>query len=165
MKAFVQKIILVTVLVISSTAVFAQTPIEVNNTLVSIVDSLYAKGKTWGIKLKEVIATKKFESLKEARTDMQNYISKKITDVKKMKDVNGSAALQNAFLDFLLYEKNLVASAFIPFEKLTAASTDKELKAAGENLSKLGQDESEKMAEFQKVQQEYAAKNGFTISQ
>lgn len=161
MKAFVLKIILATVLIISSTAGFAQTPIEVNNKLVFIVDSLYAKGKTWGIKLKEVITTKKFESLKEARTD----ISKKIADVKKMKDVNGSAALQNAFLDFLLYEKNLVASAFIPFEKLTSASTDKELKAAGENLSKLGQDESEKMAEFQKVQQEYAAKNGFTISQ
>ena len=93
---------------------------------------------------------------------MGNFVDKSTIKVRKMKDISGSRELQNAMLDFLSFEKKLITTAFLPFEKLSAKSADKGNKyCILDNLTVVSKQEDEKIKALANAQKAYGAKNGF----
>ena len=62
----------------------AQTPLQYNNKLVNITDSLHAKGSRWVSTFKMVKVIKEFKILEPCRSDLQQYINAKIADRKSV---------------------------------------------------------------------------------
>lgn len=150
----------------SSITIYAQQPktaLELNNQLASITDSLYAKGQAWGNKFVSAMDTKDFSTLTPYRMQMQQYIDKKLADVRKIKDINGSENLRTVMIDFLNYEKTMIDKGFVPVEKLGATTTEDDIKKVMENLTNASKDEAEFLRKVSDAQDTYAKKNGFTI--
>src|SRR5215213_2730549 len=164
MRKLSTKIPMLLCLLVSANLVFSQTPIEFNNKLASVNDSLFIKGQEWGKKFKEVRAAKEYSQLAPFRIDLESYISRKVVEVKQMKDVAGSKEFREGMIDFLLFEKQMMKEGFIPVEKLNSSSTDEQVKVAIDNLIKLSKDETAKLEAFRKVQAAYAESNGFKIA-
>jgi uncharacterized protein YdaT len=93
------------------------------------------------------------------------FVDGTIIKVRQVKDVNGSLELQNAMLDLLYFEKKIVSTAFLPFEKMTANTTKKEIDDALAKLTEIVKPEDEKLNAVRKAQQAYALKNGFKIAE
>jgi hypothetical protein len=139
------------------------SPLELNDYFVSINDTLYSSGKEWGSKLNEVYASKEFSLLETARVKMETFIERKIAELKKLKDINGSEKFRLAMLDFLNFENKMMKEAFRPFEKLNKASSEEDIKKAIAGLTELAKNEDTELQKVNKAQQDYAVKNGFTI--
>jgi len=142
---------------------YAQTPLEFNDNLVAITDSLYNKGQAWGEKFVAVKESKEFYKLAPQRKALQKFIDDKIAEVSVMKDISGSENLRKSMVTFLLFEKDMLQNAFIPIEKLNSTSTDEEIDNALAKLNSLTTEENEALAKVNTEQQAYAKKNGFTI--
>ena len=149
-------------LVVSHIAI-SQTPIEFNNKLVSVNDSLFIMGQQWGKKFNEVKPVKEYSKLASARQQLESYITRKLAEVRSMKDVAGSKEFREGMIDFLLFERKLIEVGFKPIEKLTGSSTDAEVKTAIDGLIQASKDENTKLETFRKLQAAYAEKNGFKI--
>lgn len=141
-----------------------KTPLELNNYVVSINDSLYAAGKAWGTQFNKAVSSHDYASLIPFRQSMEQLIERKRNEVKKLNNVLGSKNLLDAMQSFLDFEAKMIADAFIPLEKLSAKSTEEEVKAAVNKLISLGTTENEEVKKLRVAQQEYASKNGFKIA-
>lgn len=139
------------------------TALEYSNKLVSITDSLHAKGTRWGQELVKGAETKDFSKLAPIRTDLQSFISAKTDELIADKDVHGSADLKKAMLDFLNYEQIMVETSFKPVEQLNSNSTPEDLNAVVERIKEASQKEDVLLDRTREVQREYAAKNHFSI--
>ena len=137
--------------------------LDMNDRLVSITDSLYAKGQRWGEAFNKFYNNKEFSKLAPYRKEVQTYIDQQLTKVGVMKDVGGSEDLRAAMIKFLLYERDMVANHFVPIEKLNTSSTDDQIKAEIDSLTKAAEKEAEALKAVNDAQEAYAAKNGFTI--
>ncbi|OJW81039.1 MAG: hypothetical protein BGO69_02960 [Bacteroidetes bacterium 46-16] len=151
------------VLALTGNCIYAQTPMQYNNKLVAITDSLHAKGSRWVQVFKEVKMIKEFSLLEPYRSDLQDYINDEITELKADKDVSGSAELKQAVLDFLAYEKSFVQQCFKPVEELDESSADEELKAAIDKISEEARKEDALLMKVNKAQEAYARRNNFDI--
>lgn len=143
-------------------AVKAQTPLEFNDNIASITDSLFAKGQMWGTTFNEAYKSKDFVILRPVRLSMQDFIDRNIKSVQNMKDVKKSMPLRLAMIDFLRVERSMCAG-FEPIEHFTSTSTPEEIQAA---LDKLKTDTAKEKTALDKVgtaQNVYAKENGFTI--
>lgn len=151
-------------LLISSQIALAQkdAAIAFNDDLTYITDSLYSKGQAWGKVFNKARESGNYSSLKPLRVELGKYIDQQIIRVKNMQDVQGSQDLMKAMIDFLNFEKTMVA-AFIPLEKLTANSPNEELNKALDNLTALAAKENDALQKVGDAQDAYAKKNGFTI--
>lgn len=154
---------LLTLTSLNASAQAPTTPIEFNDHLVAITDSLYQLGRDWGAKFNEVNQSKKYSELATTRKGLESFIKRKQVEIQKLKNINGSEELKKAHLNFLAYEFSLIKDAFMPLEKLTAQSTDAEIKKLLDNLRAISMEESKKLQEVNAAQRAYAEKNGFTI--
>ena len=143
----------------------AQTPLQYNNKLVNITDSLHAKGGRWVQVFKQVKVIKDFSILTPYRADLEKYINTKIAELKSDKDVGGSGELRQAVIEFLEYEKNFVQNYFIPIEKMSATTTDEELKAAINGFTLESQKEDPILNKVDAAQNEYAKKNNIKMEE
>ena len=140
------------------------TPIEFNNWMADISDSLFYKGQNWGGRLGDLHESGDYQQLKSSRENIQTFIDASIAQVKSAPEVGeGSNVLANAMLNYLYYERKLVKEAFMPFESLTLESTDEDFKKVVDNLTMLAEDEGFELAKLNNAQNAYAAKNGFSI--
>ena len=141
----------------------AQTPLEFNDNLVAITDSLYKKGQDWGEKFTAVRDSKEFYKLAPQRKALEKFIDTKIAEISVMKDISGSENLRKAMVKFLLFEKDMIQRGFMPIEKLNSSSTQEQIDAALEKLTSLTEEENEALGNVNREQEAYAKKNGFTI--
>ena len=128
MKTIFKACAFVTVVLLLSVSTKAQTmtPLQMNDNLSSITDSLYARGQQWGTKFNEAYKAKNFKILIPYRQNLSVYVDKNIARVKAMKDVKNSKALRMAMVGFLEYEKKMITEGFMPLEKLSPTISDEE---------------------------------------
>jgi hypothetical protein len=141
------------------------TPIEYNNQMADITDSLYIIGQAWGVKFNEVFnGDKNFQSLATTRKGLSAFISRTSEKVRKQPAVGkGGEGLKSAVIGFLSFENKMIESAFMNIEKLTPASTQEEIEAAYNNLTAEASKEAEVLKLVNAAQEAYAAQNDFAI--
>jgi hypothetical protein len=149
----------------AATAQKPTTPLELNNYLASITDSLFQGGREWGKALNAVVKTKRFDSLAGPRIKMEEFIARKQAEIKDLKDMNGSADLKKAMLEFLDFEAKMMSDAFKPLEKFTTSSAQADIKKAIDDLIAMAATEKDQLAKVNTAQEAYAKKNGFVIAQ
>jgi hypothetical protein len=168
MKNILALALSLTVLVVVSLKVNAQepgTPLEMNNYLANITDSLYARGTEWGGILSESVQSKNYTTLDASTKKMLEFISRKKTDIKKLKDINNSKPLRDAMLEFLNFETRMVNDYFKPFGKFTDKTPQADFDAALKNLTAASGEETAFLDKVRTQQNKYAEDNGFTIDQ
>jgi hypothetical protein len=161
-----KKLLIAIALFCFSTGMFAQQPttaLEMNDYLVTVMDSIYAKGAVWTVELNTAEKTSNYNSLAPVRKNIAVFIDKEINDIKGLNEIASSAEFCMAMINFLSFEKKMISEAFMPFEKLTASSTETEKKKLFDNLTALSLDESNALNKVRQAQTAYAAKNGFII--
>ena len=173
MKPSVNLILAIIILFSSSMlrAQTARTPIEFNDLLTAITDTLFARGQQWGRQFNVVTEARAkgtskstgYASLAPYRQAMELYLDGCISRLKSMPDVNDSKDLRMAMIAFLEYEKNMATLAFKPFESLKASATDEQLKAVYSKLSTYSAAEKEELLKVAEAQEAYARSNGFRI--
>lgn len=160
------KILIALTIILMSIGANAQeklTPIQFNDRLAMITDTLYNLGSNWGTKFAEVYKTQQFSSLAADRKKMEQFFVTQIAFVKNMKDVGDSKELRMGMVNFLLFEQKMLQTAFLPVERLSANSTQEQTNAAIEQLTTESKKEAAELEKFRMLQEAYAAKNGFTI--
>ncbi|XZF12606.1 hypothetical protein ACTHGU_12525 [Chitinophagaceae bacterium MMS25-I14] len=141
-----------------------KTALDMNDHLAAITDSLYAKGREWGDKFNAAAASKDFKSLAPYRQSIDQFIDRKITEIKGLKDIGGSQELRMAMLDFLGFEKKMITTGFKPVENLPADATQEQMQKAIDDLTAASQDESGYLQKVKDAQEAYGKKNGFSIT-
>lgn len=168
MKSTLRIIALCLLFFFSFQAVKAQkikTAIDYNDYLVSITDTLYQLGQQWGDQFNTAYQSKDFKSLTPVRIKIEQFASRKFLEVTTMKDMYGSEKLRAAMLEFLAFEKIMIAEHFTALEKLNSSSTDDEVKKGLEVLTTDSKSEAVALKRVNEAQREYAQKNGFTIEE
>lgn len=141
-----------------------KTPIQFNDEMVMITDSLYLKGTAWGAKVSEAIkGTRDFSILTPARVNMENFINMKIAKLNTMADVAGSYQYRQAVITYLRFEKQFAGSLIRAFESFNAQTDNQTLQDAITKLTNGAQKEKDQLAAVNVVQEAYAKANNFTI--
>jgi hypothetical protein len=164
MKMSFIRVFILTVFLFVAQSGFSQTPIEFNNKLAQITDSLFKKGQAWGKKFSEVHPTKEYYKLSPYRIEMEVFLEKKIRELAATPDVSDSKELREGMIEFLSYELQMAVNVFKPFEKLDNTSRSTDISATIDNLKKAAGNENAKLQEYIKMQKAYAANNGFKIA-
>ena len=142
----------------------AQTPAEMNTKFQSVVDSVVAVVGDWKEKMGELKeGSKHFEELKAMRVHLDALIDRETATVKKIKDAHESTRYRTAVINFLAYEKQMSSGAYAPFEKLTTAATDAQVKALADKIDDMMKKEDELKSEINSAQNEFAKENKITI--
>lgn len=164
MSHFYRKISLVIFLLSLALGVNAQkTPLEFNDYVASITDSLNTYGRGWGVEVKNAFETNNYGVLAEKRVFLEKYIDKEIIKLRAMKDVKNSKALREAMISFLNFEKSAIVAAMKPFEKMTKATTEEQKKSAIDTLTASTTKEEAELAKVSAEQAAYAKANNITL--
>jgi hypothetical protein len=163
-----QKRILIGVILIlgfcSSKSFGQTTPIQFNNQMGEITDSLMKQGVTWGKKLGEIVqGSKQYQDLAPVRLSVQNYIDQQTLKLTNMPDISGSYKFRQAMLTYLQFEKSFCEQILKPFELFTAATTNEAIKTSVDNLIKEAAKEKDYTDQIHVVQFEYAKANNYVI--
>ena len=168
MKSMLRNFILVSFFASSTILSFAQkaiTPLDLNNRLADITDTLYKYGSDWGKQVGIAMSKKDFTVLAPYRKKAEQYADKKFLEVTTMKDISGSENLRAAMLEFLAYEKLLIKEHFYEFEKLAKTATNDDVQKLIQKLVTASEKEGAALKKVNDAQTEYAKKNGFTIDE
>ncbi len=160
------KMLLLAIALFATVTLHAQTgltPLQFNDKLTAITDSLYTRGQAWAQQFNAAYKSKDFKSLTPYREGMTRFINTSISRVSAMKDVANSKPLRTAMLGFLRYELRLVTDGFQPMEQLTAASPAEDVQRAYNNLKTFSASENDQLAKVATAQEAYASENGFRI--
>jgi hypothetical protein len=143
----------------------AKTPIEFNDGIVDIIDSLGKQGTQWTDAFTQINnTTKNFTELAPVRKSMVVYLDKEVKNLKQMKNVGkGCEEFKTATVNYLLYEKKAITQGFVVMEKLNAKTAPEEFQKAVNILTEAAKDEPQEMEKFTNAQKAYAEKNNFTI--
>ena len=87
MKISFSKTLVLSLFLVIAHLGYSQTPIEFNNKLARITDSLFKKGRAWGAKFSEVHASREYSKLTPYRLEMEDFLSKNISELKTLKVV------------------------------------------------------------------------------
>lgn len=141
------------------------TPIEYNDQMADITDSLYKMGQAWGAKFNEVFkGNRNFSDLTLYRKNLTVFINRKTDLVKKQPLVGkGAEGLKSAMISFLSFENKMVDGVFVNLEKLTSTSTQDEIDAAIKQLTTEAEKENEVLKLVNAAQEAYGEQNGFAI--
>ncbi len=142
----------------------AQTPLQFNDDLVVISDSLYSKGQQWGVTFNNARKDGNFTILKQQTLYLLAYIDAQTLYVQDKKDVKNSKPLRTAMLDFLDFEKQMVSEGFKPFESFNASTPPEKVQAALDNLVEKSKDEDAFLKKLGAAQEAYGTENGFKIA-
>ncbi|MDP4262562.1 MAG: hypothetical protein Q8941_08530 [Bacteroidota bacterium] len=154
-------LLIVTLLTVS--AIKAQTPVQLNDDLAGITDSLFSKGQKWGLTFTDAYKDGNYSPLKPLTAGMLIFINSKIAYVQNMKDIKNSKPLRMAMLDLLAFEKQMISEDFRAFELFDSTTTKEKLQAALDQLTEKSKEEDAYVRKVAAAQQVYAAENGFTI--
>jgi hypothetical protein len=165
------KMILTSILLVClSISAFAQskqkmTPVEYNDQMADITDSLYTLGKVWGTRFNDIYnGDKDYSKLAPTRKNLTTYIVRTTERIKKQPPVGkGGEGLKSAVISFLNFENKMIESAFTGIEKLTPSSTQAEIEAAYKHLTAEASKEEEVLKLVNAAQEAYGAQNDFTI--
>jgi hypothetical protein len=161
---FICTLIVFSLLGSASTSQAQTTPLEFNDQLVSITDSLYKMGQKWGREFNNSYKANDFSLLTPPRLELERFVNRKIEEVKNMKDVKNSKDLRTAMIEFLQFERAMCDSAFKAVEKLGKDAPSEKIKAAYANLQKFSEKEQGALQKVTIAQEAYAKANGFTIA-
>lgn len=141
------------------------TPVDYNDQMADITDSLFTMGKAWGEKFNEIYnGDKDYSKLATTRKSLTAYIVRTSERVKKQPAVGkGGEGLKSAVVSFLAFENKMIENAFIKVEQLTPTSTQQEVEAAYNYLTAEASKEAEVLKLVNAAQEAYGAQNGFTI--
>ena len=152
-----------------STTVQAQgkptTALELSNSYSSATDTLYMKGTQWGEALTTAAKAGDYTVLKPVRMGMQQFIERKTKEIAASPTIGGSEQFKAVMLRFMAYEKDMITTTFIPFEKLTASSTKEDFSVLIDKTTANSKGEDVLIKEIGEVQKAYAKKNDFTIEE
>ncbi len=145
----------------------AQSPfkaaIDLNDYLASFTDTLYQMGSDWGEAFGTYLPEKDFKKLESSRKEVELFAYKKLYELSKFKHQFGSEKLVAAMKSFLEFQAELIATCFIPFERLTAQSSQEQIDAHIQLLTSSADKEKQYLKKINEVQEEFAKRNGFTI--
>lgn len=133
--------------------------IKLDTKIGSINDSLLKFGAEWGDELKISINTLDFSGLQPIRSQMQEFVDKKIVEVKEMKNVGGSEKLLETELEFLEIEKEIVTTKLSAFEQFTDSAAMDNISAAYAAMQLSAMKERDLLEKLHKLRDEYAEKN------
>lgn len=135
-----------------------------DNNIAAINDSLLRLGSEWGDELQISINTLNFSGLPAIRSEMQDYIARKLTEVKAMENVGGSEKILETELEFLATEQEIVLTRLTVFEQFTDSVKMDELSDAYADMQLSAVKERELLDKLHKLRDEYADKNGIPKS-
>jgi len=158
-------LLLVVMLLAISLTKAQTTPLQLNDDLASISDSLFAKGQNWGVTFNEAYKSGNYILLKPVSGNMLSFINRKTTYVQNMKDIKNSKPLRMAMLDLLAFEKKMVIEAFMPFELFTTTTPADKVQAALDSLKEKAVPENEIIKKLITEQEIYGAANGFKVGE
>jgi hypothetical protein len=141
------------------------TPIDYNDQMADITDSLYRLGQAWGGVFNEAYkGDKNFTKLTPVRKNMVEFIDLTTAKLKREPLVGkGGEGLRTAVIDFLKFEKDMIDIAFIDIEKLSSSSSQAEIEAALKKLTDQAEKEGDVLKKVNAAQEDYGRKNGFAI--
>jgi hypothetical protein len=141
------------------------TPIDYNDKLAAITDSLYNMGVAWGTEFQNINSSdKNFSKLAPHRKKIIAFTSRKIEEVRRGPTAGkGADNLKAAMLQFLTFEKQMIETAFAPLEKLTSASSETEVNEAIKKLTAESEKEAEELKRVNEAQEKFGEMNGFTL--
>lgn len=163
-----KKIVMIILLItgICSFKSFGQTPLQFNNQMASITDSLYAKGLAWGTLLTQIAkGPKDFTRLQPLRLGAESFIDVQAEKLNNLQDVSGSYNLRQAMISYLKFERQIVEEQFKPFESFTAQTTDETVQSQINTLLTAVKREKDFLDQVNVAQAAYAKENNFTINQ
>ncbi len=141
-----------------------QEAMQLNNTIVSINDSLYLKGRKFGTLVNESYKAKDYSQLQPFRINFEKFLDSSRKSMIGLKDIGGSESLKNCEIELLKIEKQMIEHDFVPFEHLTTSSTNDDVSALFDSIQNDAKGETDQMQKFKKLQEDYALRNGFTLS-
>jgi len=144
------------------------TPVQYNDYLTAITDSLYSYGTVWGEQLTAIMqnSPRDFSQLKDARQKIAGFISRKKTEVTKTPPVGkGGEGIKQSMLSFLDYEMGMINKAFIPFESTPADISDTAFQKLVTALTDQAQGEESVLKMVHAAQTAYAKENNFVLEQ
>jgi len=139
------------------------TPVEFNDHIFSISDSLSTMAHEWSGLLGMAVKTKDFALLRPNREALEEYINTCIIEMTNMKEVSNSKDLRMAMLGFLRFEKDLVTKGFSPIDKLPASTTNEEAQMEFKKITDMAKGESVELEKVRLAQEAYASSNHFNI--
>lgn len=122
-------------------------------------DSLLQYGASWGEELHISVNTLDFSGLAPIRIKMEEFIDRKITEMKAMDNVGGSEKLLETELEFLQVEKEIVTTRLTVFEQFTDTVQMNSLSTALAATELSAVKERELLEKLHKLRDEYAEKN------
>lgn len=135
-------------------------PVEINNSVVYILDSLKQYQRLWKQRLGDINkADRNFANLKDDRLVWENYVNRKLAMVKGMNDSGGSARLRGAIYTVLIHNKKMLNTVAIPYEKLSSKSPIELLKKYLDAMHNYEKQELTYLDMVQSEQQVFAKKN------
>jgi hypothetical protein len=142
----------------------SQEALKLNNTIVAINDSLFAKGKVWGDEFRIAFNTGNFSSLQPLRMDMQQFVDSKLEVVNSMKDVGGSEELRRSEIDFLQFEKQAISTTMSRFETFNDSTDSLTVQQSVSELLVISKTEQEKLDALRNLQYKYSQANDFELA-
>ncbi|WP_162902834.1 hypothetical protein [Taibaiella koreensis] len=141
------------------------TPLQYNDQLAAVTDSLYSLGLEWGAQLQQIMeGSKNYGQLAAPRAKIAAFTEKKIAEIRRQPPVGTDGAqLKATVLDFLNFEKNMIETAFAPLEKLNSNTTQDEIDAAVKKLTDLASQEEEALKKVNVAQEAYGKSHGFEL--
>lgn len=142
------------------------TPVEFNDELVKVTETLYQLGTEWGTRFAAINGgeQKDFSQLAPLRQKLTDYIAGQNKAIKQLPNIGkGADAFKKVMLEFLVFENEMINSGFIPMEKLGAQSSEEAIQQATQKLTDLAGKEGAALDKVHKAQDQYAADNNFVI--
>ena len=141
-------------------------PVEMNDRFVVILDSLHGMSKEWHKSFYEIDkGSKQYADLKPVRTVWQSYVERELVELKSIKDTGGSAKFRGAVYMLLFYQKQYIANAIIPFEKLSIHTTMVQMKPFNDRLLEISKKEKEYLNNVNTEQNSFAKRNHFNLGE
>lgn len=135
--------------------------IQLDNKIGMTNDSLLRYGAAWGSELDIAISTLDFTGLSPIRVEMEEYIDRKVIEIKELKNVGGSETLLKTELDFLKVEKSIVSDELTAFEQFNASSQMDDIVKAYADMQVSAAKERELLQKIHKLRDQFAEKNDF----
>lgn len=155
---------LLAIFVVCTIKAIAQDPLDINDRLVAIQDTLFQHERAWNTQFKELDkGTMQFAELKGKREVWSNYIVKRMAEVKGMKDTGGSIKFRGAVYTLLMYKKQFIDNAIIPIEKLNSHATIPQMKPYRDKLIEGSKKEKEFIEKVLAEQKLFAGRNHIII--
>ena len=144
---------------------FAQTAEELNDRITGSTDTLYLLAVMWKHEFQDrADGDKHYKSLVPFRKYLEEYADKQARSYKKPSGVEGGDSLCAAASALFEFEKNYVKKGFVPFESLSAGSSEAEVSACRDRLTQEGIPERELLSNLNRERRAFASKNGIDIA-